>query len=314
MVITTFIVQVLATSVMLAFSPDFQDLMLQSPDSGLSSTENLVDNEEYTQMIEDLSSRHLGLIQIIATLAALPWLLFIRGKKLFTHDFVVVNQKANPLSLLKILVLMLGVACASSLVSMVLEPLLEQLGLSLTDALSETFEMLFTDPLGVVYAMLLGPIFEEIIFRGAILNRLSRHGHNFAIVTSALLFGAYHMFLIQGFNAFFLGVILAYVASRYSLKWSMVLHIVYNSIVIGVSFLGEVGIDADIVSWVLMGLCLVITIVMLIIKRKEIPRVRQMGLPQTPRPFRIAFTSPFLIILLVGLLGMGFIFMIPGVF
>jgi uncharacterized membrane protein YfcA len=91
----------------------------------------------------------------------------------------------------------------------------------------------------------------------------------------------------------------------------MVLHIVYNGIVTGISFLDVVGINPEIANWVIGGLCLVAAIMFLVLKRDEIPRIRQMGLPQIPHPFRSAFTNPFLVGFVVVFLGAGVLLLLP---
>jgi len=311
--VTMNLVAGLLLTVFVFASPEFQSIMLQMIQGSPASYQDLMSDDSYIQVVLDASQKFLGLTQLVAMVVALPWLLCLRGKKLFTHDLVAVNQKIKPLSIIKILILMVGVSCVTSLIQLALNPLFEQAGLSFSGALDESVTNMLSDPLGIAYIMLLGPIMEEIIFRGAVLNRLTRHGYNFAIVMSALFFGVYHMILIQGFNAFFLGVLLAYVALRYSIKWSMVLHALYNSLLVGFSLFEPWGPQAEIIFLVIMGLCLVASIVLLVFKRKGFPRTLQAGVPQTPRPFRAAFTSPFLLIFLVVLLSMGgFLLMFPG--
>lgn len=83
-----------------------------------------------------------------------------------------------------------------------------------------------------LYAVLLAPISEEILFRGLILRSLSPYGNRFAIVASAFLFGMFHGNLVQMPYAFALGIVLGYVASEYSLVWAIVLH-AFNNLVLG---------------------------------------------------------------------------------
>ncbi|MCL1797354.1 MAG: CPBP family intramembrane metalloprotease [Eggerthellaceae bacterium] len=297
--------------VLLAFSPEFQSAVFQSMNGTSINIQDVMENPLLDQLMLDAYLKYTLVLAMVCEALALLWLLLLRGKQLFTFDLVAVNQKVNLAAIVKILVLMLGVACVSSLIDFALTPLFEQAGLSLTEFMEETFSMIFSSPWGLVYVVVLGPIMEEIIFRGAILRKLAPYGCNFAIVVSALLFGLYHMFLLQAFNAFFLGILLAYVALRYSLKWSMVLHIVYNGIVTGISFLDVVGINPEIANWVIGGLCLVAAIMFLVLKRDEIPRIRQMGLPQIPHPFRSAFTNPFLVGFVVVFLGAGVLLLLP---
>ena len=83
-----------------------------------------------------------------------------------------------------------------------------------------------------LFVGLIGPIFEEIVFRGVLLGALAPYGRNFAIVTSAVMFGLYHGDFTQGLFAFVMGLLLGFVAMEYSLLWSIALH-VFNNAVIG---------------------------------------------------------------------------------
>ena len=80
---------------------------------------------------------------------------------------------------------------------------------------------------------IIAPIFEEILYRGVLLNGLlKKYNYKKAIIYSALIFGIAHMNLPQGVNAFFLGVIigLAYYYTR-SIYLCMVMHFVNNFLV-----------------------------------------------------------------------------------
>lgn len=79
-----------------------------------------------------------------------------------------------------------------------------------------------------LYASFIGPIFEEIVFRGAVLRTFEKYGKVFAIVSSAALFGLFHGNLTQGAFAFVVGLVFGYVALEYSIKWTMLLHIINN--------------------------------------------------------------------------------------
>lgn len=88
-----------------------------------------------------------------------------------------------------------------------------------------------------IYVCLGAPIAEELLYRGFIMNSLKKYGVNFAIVISALFFGLMHMNLIQSIAAVFVGLMLGYVAMRYSIKWSMALHIFSNTFSVGMTYL-----------------------------------------------------------------------------
>lgn len=81
-----------------------------------------------------------------------------------------------------------------------------------------------------LYASFFGPVAEELVYRGFVLRSLERYGKVFAIVVSSVLFGVMHANLAQGVFAFFVGLVLAYVALEYSIYWSLLLHILNNCI------------------------------------------------------------------------------------
>ncbi len=64
-----------------------------------------------------------------------------------------------------------------------------------------------TVPLAL-YVTFIGPLAEELFFRGMILPRMTRYGQKTALVFSALLFALYHVNIYQFFYAFGLGLLL----------------------------------------------------------------------------------------------------------
>lgn len=82
-----------------------------------------------------------------------------------------------------------------------------------------------------ILAVIMGPIFEELVFRKLLIDKLARYGTVFASVVSALVFGLYHGNFEQFFYAFFVGIILSYVYCVYgSIIYPVVLHVVLNAI------------------------------------------------------------------------------------
>lgn len=88
-----------------------------------------------------------------------------------------------------------------------------------------------TDICYLIYVALLGPVMEEVLFRGVILNGIIKFGKTFSITISAILFAIFHADVAQGAFAFFCGLILGYVAVEYSLKWAILLHIFNNFVI-----------------------------------------------------------------------------------
>ena len=80
-----------------------------------------------------------------------------------------------------------------------------------------------------VYAALVAPVVEEIIFRKLLLDKLRRFGDLPAILLSGFAFGLFHMNLAQFFYAAALGIIFAYITVRTNtIRYSILLHILIN--------------------------------------------------------------------------------------
>lgn len=91
-----------------------------------------------------------------------------------------------------------------------------------------TFEASF-----ILFVMLtvIAPVFEEFVFRGAVLHLLQPYGNGIAIFVSAFLFGIYHGNFMQFFYATVLGIALGYITiATKSLFCSTLLHAMFNSI------------------------------------------------------------------------------------
>lgn len=84
----------------------------------------------------------------------------------------------------------------------------------------------------ILYTVVLGPISEELIFRGVTLSLAKKQMPFFAAnIFQAALFGLLHLNPIQGFYAFIIGLVFGYIAhNRGTIKASVILHIIYNFI------------------------------------------------------------------------------------
>lgn len=85
-------------------------------------------------------------------------------------------------------------------------------------------------PLMICYAVILGPVCEELIFRGVTM-RLFKQALPFwlANLFQAFLFGLFHMNWIQGIYAFTLGLVLGYICEKGgSIYHSIFFHILFN--------------------------------------------------------------------------------------
>lgn len=132
------------------------------------------------------------------------------------------SQKAS----LGTLVFLISVALSGNLAVMVLTPVLERVWnlVGFTAQAAAVGEEIAT-PLLAIYICIVGPVLEELIYRGVVLRRLLPGGARQAILLSALCFGLMHHDLYQGLSAFWCGLIFGYAALHYGLGTSIGLHI-----------------------------------------------------------------------------------------
>ncbi len=77
---------------------------------------------------------------------------------------------------------------------------------------------------------ILGPVVEELLFRGVLLQGLRKHGNAFGIIFSSILFGLCHQNLGQCFSAMAFGLCAAVIAVKTdSLMPGIILHVMNNT-------------------------------------------------------------------------------------
>lgn len=101
---------------------------------------------------------------------------------------------------------------------------------------NDSNEILFSYPtshaiiifINIFSTVIMAPIIEEIIFRGVIMNDLSEYGYKSAILINSVLFGLSHTEIERVVLTFLFGIVFSYIAYRFSLKYSILLHMVWN--------------------------------------------------------------------------------------
>ena len=100
---------------------------------------------------------------------------------------------------------------------------------------AETIEVVIFGFLMYFQTLITAPIFEELLFRGIILNGLLNKYKNSskkAIIYSAMVFGLVHLNIPQGINAFIGGIILGFIyCYTKSMKLSIFAHFINNLII-----------------------------------------------------------------------------------
>lgn len=114
--------------------------------------------------------------------------------------------------------------------------LMEQLDW-IPNLMEQSFDILQSGWGGIVAIALLGPIVEELLFRGAIFQALLKdYSPMKAILLSSFLFAVFHLNPAQMIPAFLMGVLLAWACYKTrSLIPSMWMHILNNSLAVCLS-------------------------------------------------------------------------------
>lgn len=209
---------------------------------------------------------------LLACAIGMGWLLLWKKPRFWRNQ---VWEKGKPMEVrafVCLLVLTIGCQMAASIYGVVLEMLLNLVGLSATTSIesatggSDTLSMF-------LYASAGAPIVEELIFRGFVQRSLKPYGRKFAIFGSAVLFGLFHGNLFQSPYAFLVGLVLGYTAMEYSIAWAMLLHMV-NNLVLGdmlyrlTMFMPE--IFGNMIFFTITGSCAVAAILVLVFNKQKI--------------------------------------------
>ncbi|WP_240541434.1 type II CAAX prenyl endopeptidase Rce1 family protein [Bifidobacterium santillanense] len=231
---------------------------------------------------DDVVNRWTGVMSLFSVLCAFGFLLLMRRRDILTREFWLGGAhvdrygeperigrvsryggaRMRPLWFLVFVALCLGVQGATILIQMGFSAI----GIDLVSPTLDDISASATTVSMWLYIGLVGPICEEVMFRGVLMKELKPLGRDFAILTSALLFGLFHGDVVQGVFAFLLGLVLGFVAMEYSLVWAIALHVFNNAILSGVidglasHYLGDTGYLVYSVALSLIGVIAAIVV------------------------------------------------------
>lgn len=213
---------------------------------------------------------------VLAILIGLLILLLWKKPRYFREELFAKGQPMSTGTFFGILCVFLGGQFLSQMMLSATELLLNLFGYSILGGL-EALAVDFDDFSMFLYAGILAPVTEEILFRGLVQRSLMPFGKRFAIFCSAFTFGMFHGNLVQTPFAFLVGLILGYVAAEYNIFWAMLLHMINNMVVADMmnrilSFLPEM--TAGVVIWLILLAFAVAALVILIVKREQIHQWR----------------------------------------
>ena len=131
-------------------------------------------------------------------------------------------------------------------------------------------------PLTIIFinifsTVIMAPIAEEIIFRGVIMNDLSEYGYKSTILINSVLFALSHTGIERVVMMFLFGIVFSYIAYKFSLKYSILLHMVWNvcfGLGNSVQSLGEAAIIITGISALILSIILLIVFIVGTANRK----------------------------------------------
>ena len=203
-----------------------------------------------TLVIESHIFRHIYMFRIYRWILSLP-IIYYFVKTYKKYEYFKTNEKLNvkDFNTYFALVFFIGNLCNLLIISIFKfkgrTPLIN--------------EPLYID---VIMAVFVAPILEEIVFRGVIMNNLRKYGIRVAIIINSLLFGLSHYNIEMIIPAFLTGIIFSYVACKYSIKYSILIHFFINVITKTSQVLAILRID---ILLILVGLFSAFLIIFLLV-------------------------------------------------
>ena len=160
-------------------------------------------------------------------LTAIPLGCFIMRK---VPRFIPETDKFGIASLLKCVPVCIFFAYAGNLIGTLLNELLYSiLGLPYVDPVGSIVDSNLPLVVMVLTLVIIGPFMEELLFRKFLIERMRGYGERIAIICSALMFGLFHINLVQFTYASLLGLVFGYVYIRTSNIWyTFALHAFLN--------------------------------------------------------------------------------------
>lgn len=185
----------------------------------------------YEALMDDFNEKYAAYVYIIyAVIGVIVFALWYYKGFVKKNPKVRLGDVFSPKSILAVLGFVIGLFFAINAFLILVDWFLP----SLMDSYNELVEMsgVITNPVvTLIYGIILGPILEELCFRGVMYSLLEKSGVKvfWAILIQSLFFGAMHIVLVQVLYAAILGLFLGYLRYRYrSITITVLMHILFN--------------------------------------------------------------------------------------
>ena len=199
--------------------------VLSRDDGGSDTFESL---EEILQLFMDKYSTYMYLLYAVAGIIVfLIW---------YYNGFIKKNPRVRLNEIFGAKSVMASISTAISLYFFInaFLTLVRWLSPSVIESYNEFIEsagIVSNDLITIAYAIILGPIVEELCFRGVVFGLLEKSGIKpvFVILISSVMFGAMHLIPLQVLYASVIGLFLGFLRYRYrSVLLTITTHILFN--------------------------------------------------------------------------------------
>lgn len=173
----------------------------------------------------------------------------IIGIRIFKIDIKGMFNRQNYTTgtIVKLVTLCLGLQTFAAFAATIIQTVLDSFNVKVDlPDLSVNLDSALSNVLLYSYACLLGPVLEELLYRGFLLQALRKYNERMAIFVTALIFGLMHQNYQQFILGFLIGIPLAIVTIKCgSLIPAVITHIVVNTSGVLVTLLMAYNAPAD---------------------------------------------------------------------
>lgn len=160
--------------------------------------------------------------------AVVPGLIYLKLSKNHISDCLTVKS-VKPAMLIALIFMGMGVAMVANEAADIVTKNFSMLGFDYNLEMNSSSSSVYNNFLYVISTAVTPAFAEEFAFRGILMGTLRKYGDSFAIITSAIMFGAMHGNIIQIPFAFILGLLFGFIDCKAnSIIPSIIIHFVNN--------------------------------------------------------------------------------------
>lgn len=164
-----------------------------------------------------------GSFMIIST--ALGIFIAFQFSKSFSLKEIIFYKKKDA-SILQVIYLWGIGLCLNTIFSLIITGITDLFNIKLFDVNTIVTKQMSISML--IYIVVIGPLIEELLYRGLILRNLSIYLKNLAIIFTALIFSLSHQNISQSFGVLGIGFLISYIGIKYSFIVGLIIHILNN--------------------------------------------------------------------------------------